>query len=54
MLAAALGGQSGVSARQTSQELSHHQCAHLSVHSTIRSLLSYQNSSWESPPSGGG
>lgn len=54
MFAAALGGQNGVSARQMSQELSDHQCAHLSVHSTIRSLLSYQNSSWESPPSGGG
>lgn len=39
MLASALEGQSGVSARQTSQELSD-PCAHLSVPSTIRSLLS--------------
>lgn len=54
MLAAALEGQSGVSARQTSQELSDHHCARLSVHSTIRNLLSYQNNSGESPPSGGG
>lgn len=52
MLVAAVEGQSGVSARQTSQELSDPSVL-IFLSTPPSEVCSYQNSSWESPPSGG-